>query len=58
MKTETKRKQKLLGVAMITVSLFFAWRFKTLGYENWFLILSGIIPGIYAVFTKERMIWI
>ena len=57
MTKQMKRKQKLIGVAMIIASVFFAWRFWTLGYENWFLILCGLIPGFYAIFTKEQIIY-
>lgn len=55
MKRKQRRKQKLYGLLMIVASLFFSWQFKGLGYENWFLILAGIIPGIYAIFTRETM---
>ena len=55
MKRKQKRKQKLYGLLMIVASLFFAWQLRGLGYENWFLILGGIIPGIYAIFTREKM---
>ncbi len=55
MKRKQKRKQKLYGLLMIVASLFFAWQLKELGYENWFLILAGIIPGTYAIFTREKM---
>ncbi len=55
MKKNNKRKQRLMGLAMILASLFFSWRFYLLGYENWFMLLMGIIPGVYAIFTKETM---
>lgn len=55
MKRKQKRKQRIYGLLMIVASLFFAWQFKGLGYENWFLILVGIIPGTYALFTREKM---
>ena len=55
MKRKQKRKQKLYGLLMIVASLFFSMQFKELGYENWFLILAGIIPGTYAIFTREKM---
>lgn len=55
MKRKQKRKQRIYGLLMIVASLFFAWQFKGLGYENWFVILGGIIPGTYALFTREKM---
>ena len=55
MKRKQKRKQRLYGLVMIVASLFFSGQLKELGYENWFLILAGIIPGTYAIFTREKM---
>ena len=55
MKKREKKKQRLMGLAMIAASLFFAWRFYLLGYENWFMLLMGIIPGVYAIVTREKM---
>ncbi len=55
MKRKQKRKQRIYGLLMIVASLFFSWQFRELGYENWFVILAGIIPGTYAIFTREKM---
>lgn len=54
MKMSDKVKQKLMGVFMIIVSIVFAMIFRE-QYEGWFLILGGIIPGIYAIFTKKMI---
>lgn len=48
--------QRRFGLILIALSVIFAYRIKALDYENWFLILGGIIPGIYCIFTKLRVL--
>ena len=55
--TRHERKvQSRFGLILILISVIFAYRIKALDYENWFLILGGIIPGIYCIFTKLRVL--
>lgn len=50
-----KGKQKGIGVLMVVISIISAIVARGAGYENWFLLLGGIIPGIYAIFTRQMI---